>query len=77
MEISVKFLNGSKFNIDVEPSDTIAEVKRKIQQLNGCTSSFPIAHQLLIFENKKLENDKTLVYYAISENAIIYSMLNI
>ena len=53
MRISVKTLVSSGFGLDVKPSDTIEEVKVKIQNKEG----FPCEIQRLIFGGKQLENN--------------------
>ena len=35
MQIFIKFLNGKVLTLDVEPSDTIEKIKKKIQEKEG------------------------------------------
>merc|ERR1712100_725763 len=67
MQIFVKTLTGKIITLFVEPSDTIEKIKIKIQGKEGL---IPI-QQTLIFNGKKLEDNKTLIDYNIqNENKL-------
>lgn len=53
--------------IEVECSDTILNLKKKIEQNEG----IPICHQRLVLVWKKLEDNKTFCDYQIGRNEII------
>lgn len=56
-----------KIAINFDPSDTIGDIKAKIQAKIKISSE----HQKLIFAGKQLEDDKTLAYYNIERENII------
>jgi hypothetical protein len=68
MRMFFKSLEGESLTIDVDPGETIFEVKKKIEQVE-CISP---RQQTIIFAGKILEDSRTVANYNMGKDTTLY-----
>ena len=73
MRISVKTLTGKTITLDVEPSNTILELKEKIHVEEG----IPVDQLLLHSAGKLMEDHRTLLDCNIDKESTMHAVLKL
>ncbi|KAF8096865.1 hypothetical protein N665_0299s0027 [Sinapis alba] len=74
MKIFVKTLKGTHFEIDVKPDDSVADVKKNIETVQGA-EIYPAAKLMLIYQGKVLKDETTIEENKVAENSFIVIMM--
>ncbi|KAI8022388.1 Ubiquitin receptor RAD23c [Camellia lanceoleosa] len=74
MKIFVKTLKGSHFEIEVNPQDTVVDVKKNIESVQGA-DVYPAPQLMLIHQGKVLKDGTTLEENNVAENSFVVIML--
>lgn len=68
MQLFVKLLTEKTYTIEAEPSDTIENLKQKIEEVTG----IPVEEQRLIYAGKQCEDGRTVSDYNIPKDGVLH-----
>ena len=71
MMIKVKTLTGKEVEVDIEPSDTVARIKERVEEKEG----IPPAQQRLIYAGKQMTDDKTASDFGMEGGSVVHLVL--
>jgi len=71
MMIKVKTLTGKEVEVDIEPSDTVARIKERVEEKEG----IPPAQQRLIFAGKQMADEKQARDYNMEGGSVLHLVL--
>ncbi|XP_070563130.1 UV excision repair protein RAD23 homolog B-like [Ptychodera flava] len=74
MLITLKTLQQQTFQVEIDPSQTVKDLKIKVEETKGA-ESFPAAGQKLIYAGKILADEKLISEYNISEGNFVVVMI--
>lgn len=73
MQVFVRNLVGRTITVDIAPTDTIRQLKDKIEQ----KEAIPHGEQRLIFAGKGLEDNRAVSDYNIQANSTVHMVLRL
>ncbi|KAG2323710.1 hypothetical protein Bca52824_006438 [Brassica carinata] len=71
IEIKVKTLTGKEIGFEIDPMDTIARIKEKIEEIEG----IPPLQQRIIYTGKQLADDQTAKHYNVQGGSVLHLVL--
>ncbi|KAA8494178.1 Nedd8 [Porphyridium purpureum] len=71
MLVKVKLLTGNQTEIDIDPTDTIARIKERVEEKAGIDPQ----QQRLIFGGRQLADEKTANDYNIEGGSVLHLVI--
>ncbi|GLT90985.1 hypothetical protein SLE2022_088960 [Rubroshorea leprosula] len=71
IKVIVKTLTGKEIEIDIEPTDTIDRIKKRVEEKEG----IPRVQQRLMYAGNQLADDKTARDYNIEGGSLLHLVL--
>ena len=71
MQIKVKTLTGRLTNVEMEPTNTIMDLKARLQEQVGIT----VEQIRLVFAGRQLNDTQQLSHYSITPGSIVHMVL--
>lgn len=68
MLLKVLTLSGEEHEIEVQPSETVVQIKEKLEERDG----IPVVQQRLIFQGKQLNDEKTIKSYKMQAGTVLH-----
>ena len=69
--VKVKTLTGKEIEVDIEPSDSIARIKERVEEKEG----IPPVQQRLIFAGKQMADEKAAREYGVEGGSVLHLVL--
>ena len=73
MNIFIRLFQAQTFSIEVEPTDTIHDVMKKIEEKEG----IKVAHQRLVYGQKQLAKEDTLEAFQIDQDSTLHLAIRV
>ena len=69
--VKVKTLTGKEIEVDIEPTDSIARIKERVEEKEG----IPPVQQRLIFAGKQMADEKVAREYGVEGGSVLHLVL--
>lgn len=67
----MKTLTGKEIGFEIDPMDTIARIKERIEEIEG----IPPLQQRIVYTGKQLADDQTAKHYNVERGSVLHLIL--